>query len=160
MNLLDNENIKDNLAYCLNCPKKPCSSACPLNNDIPKIISLMKTQNYKEAFDVLSKTTVLPSICGRVCPHTKQCQGSCVRGVKSEPVQIGQIEAYLGDMAIKNGWEYNMISTKLSGRKYAVIGSGPSGLTAAAFLARNGASVTIYEKRSKLGGLLRYGIPS
>lgn len=100
------------------------------------------------------------SVCGRICPHEKQCQGSCVRGIKGEPVEIGEIEAYIFDEAIKNGYDKNLPKTEeLKGRKIAVIGSGPAGLNAAAFLARYGADVTIYEKYQKLGGILAHGIP-
>lgn len=156
-----NENIQKYMEYCLNCPAKPCSSkGCPLNNDIPTFIKLTKEGKIKEAFHVLTNTTVLGGICGRICPHMKQCEGSCVRGIKGEPVNIGAIEAYVFDEALKNGW-YSEIekSSELAGRKVAVIGGGPAGLTCASFLARKGADVTIYEKYNKLGGIMAHGIP-
>lgn len=103
-------------------------------------------------------TTVLQSVCGRICPHTKQCQGSCVRGIKGEPVKIGELEAFIGDMAIENKWEIGKVESNKN-KKVAIIGGGPSGITAAAFLARKGFDVSIYEKHDKLGGLLVYGIP-
>ncbi len=156
-----NEEIQKYAEYCLNCPMKPCSQkGCPLNNDIPAFIKQVKEGNIEEAFKILSKTTVLGSICGRICPHMKQCQGSCVRGIKGEPVQIGELEAYVFDEALKNGWYKNIEKTdELKGKKIAVVGGGPAGLTCSSFLARSGADVTIYEKYDKLGGILDHGIP-
>ena len=156
-----NENIKKYTEYCLNCPVKPCSNkGCPLNNDIPTFIKLVKEGKIEEAYKILSKTTVLGSICGRICPHMKQCEGSCVRGIKGEPVQIGEIEAFIFDEALKNKWYKNIEKTsELEGKKVAVVGSGPAGLTCASFLAKSGAEVTIFEKYNKLGGILRHGIP-
>ena len=156
-----NEEIQKYAEYCLNCPMKPCSQkGCPLNNDIPAFIKQVKEGNIEEAFKILSKTTVLGSICGRICPHMKQCQGSCVRGIKGEPVQIGKLEAYVFDEALKNGWYKNIEKTdELKGKKIAVVGGGPAGLICSSFLARSGADVTIYEKYDKLGGILDHGIP-
>ena len=156
-----NEDIKKYTEYCLNCPVKPCSNkGCPLNNDIPTFIRLVKEGKIEEAYKILSETTVLGSICGRICPHMKQCEGSCVRGIKGEPVQIGEIEAFVFDEALKNKWYKNIEKTsEMQERKIAVVGSGPAGLTCASFLARSGAEVTIYEKYDKLGGILRHGIP-
>ena len=157
-----NEKIKKYTEYCLNCPTKPCSNnGCPLNNDIPTFIKLVKEEKIEEAYKILSKTTVLGSICGRICPHMKQCQGSCIRGIKGDPVQIGEIEAFVFDKALKNKWYKNIKKTReLQGKRVAVVGSGPSGLTCASFLARSGAEVTIYEKYNKLGGILEHGIPN
>ena len=157
-----NEKIQKYTEYCLNCPVKPCSNkGCPLNNDIPTFIKLVKEGKIEEAYKILSITTVLGSICGRICPHLKQCEGSCVRGIKGEPVQIGEIEAFIFDEALKNEWYKNIEKTsEMRGRKIAVVGSGPSGLTCASFLARSGAEVTIFEKYNKLGGILRHGIPN
>ena len=156
-----NEEIQKYTEYCLNCPVKPCSNkGCPLNNDIPSFIKQVKEGNIEEAYRILSKTTVLGSICGRICPHMKQCEGSCVRGIKGEPVQIGKIEAYVFDEALKHKWYKNVERTeKLKGKKVAVVGGGPAGLTCSSFLARDGAEVTIYEKYNKLGGILAHGIP-
>ena len=156
-----NEKIQKYTEYCLNCPTKPCSkNGCPLNNDIPAFIKQIKEGNIDEAFKILSKTTVLGSVCGRICPHMKQCQGSCVRGIKGEPVQIGELEAYVFDEALKNGWYKNIEKTdELKGKKIAVVGGGPAGLTCSSFLAKNGADITIYEKYDKLGGILAHGIP-
>ena len=156
-----NDTIQKYTEYCLNCPVKPCSNkGCPLNNDIPTFIKNVKEGKIEEAYRVLSKTTVLGSICGRICPHMKQCERSCIRGIKGEPVQIGEIEAYVFDEAIKNEWYKNIEkTTELQGKKVAVIGSGPAGLTCAYFLARSGADVTIFEKSHELGGILSHGIP-
>lgn len=152
------ENIKKKANYCLNCPAKPCSTGCPLGNNIPKFIKEIKEENYEEAYKILSETTVLQPVCGRICPHMKQCMGKCVRGIKGEPVSIGELEAFIGDMAIKNKWNISK-SDDLSNKKIAVVGAGPAGLTAAAFLRREGYQVTIYEKHDRLGGLLSHGIP-
>ena len=156
-----NEIIQKYSEYCLNCAAKPCSkNGCPLNNDIPAFIRNVKEGNIQEAYRILSKTTVLGSVCGRICPHMRQCEGSCVRGIKGEPVQIGELEAYVFDDALKNEWYENIEKThELDGKSFAVIGGGPSGLTCAAFLSRSGANVTIYEKYETLGGILRHGIP-
>lgn len=156
-----NNDIQELTNYCLNCPAKPCSQkGCPLSNDIPTFIKFAKEGNLEEAYRTLSKTTVLGSICGRICPHQKQCQGSCVRGIKGEPVSIGEIEAYVFDYALENGLDKNIeIEKVLQGKKIAVVGGGPAGLTASSFLARKGAKVTIYEKYKELGGILAHGIP-
>lgn len=155
-------------SYCLNCINKPCSQkGCPLENDIPVFI---EEEDAQSAFKVLSKTTVLPAICGRICPHSKQCQGSCIRGIQGNPVRIGQVEAYIGDMSLKENYKIpledinNIVEIgdnkdKIAEKKVAVIGSGPCGLTCAAFLAKYGVQVTIFEKYDKLGGLLIHGIP-
>ena len=156
-----NDDIKKSTEYCLNCPVKPCSvKGCPLNNDIPTFIKLTKEGDLKEAYKVLSETTVLPAICGRICPYEKQCQGKCVRGIKGEPVNIGELEAYVFDEAIKNSWYKEMEKTnELEGKNMAIVGGGPAGLTCANFLARKGAHVVIYEKYNELGGILAHGIP-
>ncbi len=155
------EEINKKVNYCLNCKNKPCSiKGCPLNNDIPAFIEKVKEQKMVEAYNILSNTTVMPSICGRICPHNKQCQGSCVRGIKEEPVSIGDIEAFIGDFALKNNLKIeNKEQKKLINKKVAIVGGGPAGLTCGAFLAKNGVKVTIYERYNFLGGLLVYGIP-
>lgn len=160
---MNEENIKEMAEYCLNCKTKPCRSGCPLENDIPEFIKNIRENNYEQAYKILSKTTVLESVCGRICPHMSQCMGKCVRGIKSNPVNIGTLEAFVGDMAIEEGFDMDVEikseNSMLPKKKIAIIGSGPAGLTCAAFLARSGFEVTIFEKRDKLGGLLRYGIP-
>lgn len=156
---MEKEKLKVEIAAskCMNCVTKPCQIGCPLNIDIPEFIKNFRNENYEEAFKVLCKSTVLPSVCGRICPVDKQCQGSCAKKVSYDPVEIGKIESYIGDLALKNEWSLPK-KTKKNG-KVAVIGSGPSGLTCAAFLAENGYQVTIYEKHDYLGGLLYHGIP-
>ena len=153
------DDIKRSVGECLQCIKSPCQLGCPLNNDIRGFNKLAKEEKYKEAYQLLSETTVIPSICGRVCPKSKQCEGSCVKGrIKdSHTVEIGKIEAFIGDMALKNNWTIS--SLPLKNKKVAVVGGGPSGLTCAAFLRRNGYDVTIYERHNYLGGLLYHGIP-
>ena len=143
--------------YCLNCKTKPCTKGCPLGNNIPEFIKCIKEEKFDDAYDVLQETTVLSSICGRICPHSKQCEGNCVRGIKGNPVDIGLLESFVGDVNKEKNIE---LKEKLvNNKKVGIIGGGPSGLTAAAFLARSGCDVTIYEKEEKLGGILNYGIP-
>ena len=167
------EEINEKANYCLNCKIKPCSNkGCPLGNDIPTFIKQVKEEKYEEAYKILCKTTVLQAICGRICPHKKQCQGSCVRGIKGEPVNIGDLEAFVGDVAIKEGFKIEkstdlaenvesigLKQKEISKKKVAIVGGGPAGLTCAAFLAKNNVKVTIYEKYNYLGGLLIHGIP-
>lgn len=157
--------IEEKVNYCLNCKVKPCSQkGCPLNNNIPEFIKAVKEEKYKEAYEILSETTVLPGVCGKICPHTKQCQGSCVRGIKGEPVSIGDIENFIFQKAIEQGYSLKDVIEKqenpeLTNKKVAIIGGGPAGLTCSAFLAKDGLDVTIYEKYDYLGGLLVHGIP-
>ena len=154
--------IEEKVNYCLNCKVKPCANkGCPLGNNIPEFIKLVKENKIFEAYKVLSETTVLPGVCGRICPHEKQCQGSCVRGIKGEPVSIGEIESYIFDKAHELGYSLkDCYNTKpKTEKKVAVVGGGPAGLACAAFLAKEGINVTIYEKYNKLGGILDHGIP-
>lgn len=154
-----NLEIKKEAEYCLHCKNKPCSNiGCPLNNNIPEFIEKIKEENYKGAADILYQTTVLPAICGRVCPHYKQCMGPCVRGIKANPVNIGKLETFAGDWALENNYQIKKENFEKQ-KRIAIIGGGPAGLTAAAFLAMKGHNVTIYEKYGNLGGLLIYGIP-
>ena len=154
------EEIKEKVNYCLNCPVKPCANkGCPLGNNIPGFIKAVKEEDYKKAYEILSETTVLEAVCGRICPHTKQCEGACVRGIKSKSVSIGELEAFVGDMAIKENYELAKLNKNNKDKKIAIVGGGPAGLTAAAFLLKNGYSVTLYEKYDYLGGLLLHGIP-
>lgn len=158
--------IEEKVNYCLNCKIKPCSQkGCPLNNNIPEFIKAVKEEKYKEAYQILSETTVLPGVCGKICPHMKQCEGSCVRGIKSNPVSIGDIEAYIFQKSVEEGYDLKDIikreekQEELLHKKVAIIGGGPAGLTCGAFLAKDGLDVTIYEKYNYLGGLLVHGIP-
>ena len=154
------EEIEERANYCLNCPIKPCSNkGCPLGNNIPSFIKAIKEEDYKKAYEILSETTVLEAVCGRICPHTKQCEGSCVRGIKSNPVSIGEMEAFIGDISIKENYKISEKNTENKDKRIAIVGGGPAGLTASAFLLKKGYSVTIYEKYDYLGGLLVHGIP-
>ncbi len=145
-------------SYCLNCVNKPCSNkGCPLNNNIPLFIH---EKDLKKAYEILCETTVLPAVCGAICPHEKQCQGSCIRGIKGESVSIGKMEEFIGKESIKNDYKIPTdIDKHLKNKKVAVVGSGPAGLTCSAFLAKRGVKVTIYEKFNELGGILTHGIP-
>ena len=156
-----NQNIKQKSEYCLNCKLKPCSlKGCPLNNDIPSFIKQIKEEKYEDAFDILSNTTVLSAICGRICPHKKQCQGSCIRGIKGESVSIGELEAFIGDYSITNDLKIlKELGDSNLNLKVAIVGGGPAGITCSAFLAKHGVQVTIFERYDYLGGLLMYGIP-
>lgn len=152
--------IQEKANYCLNCPVKPCSNkGCPLGNNIPGFIKAIKEEDYKKAYEILSETTVLEAVCGRICPHTKQCEGSCVRGIKSFTVSIGEMEAFIGDISIKENYKISEKNTENKDKRIAIVGGGPAGLTASAFLLKKGYSVTIYEKYDYLGGLLVHGIP-
>lgn len=152
--------IQEKANYCLNCPVKPCSNkGCPLGNNIPGFIKAIKEEDYKKAYEILSETTVLEAVCGRICPHTKQCEGSCVRGIKSNPVSIGEMEAFIGDISIKENYKISEKNIENQDKKIAIVGGGPAGITAAAFLLKHGYSVTMYEKYNYLGGLLVHGIP-
>ena len=154
-------NIEEKAMYCLSCKNKNCMKGCPLSNDITDMIKFVKEKDYIKAFERITQTTILSSICGRVCPHTKQCQGSCVRGIRGESVEIGKIEAFIGDYGIDNNIEIkNLSEYKELDKSVAVIGSGPCGITCAATLKRLGIKkVDLYEKKSYLGGLLVHGIP-
>ena len=160
------EEIQEKANYCLNCKVKPCSlKGCPLNNNIPDFIKEIKEENYKEAYKILCQTTVLPGVCGRICPHMKQCQGSCVRGIKGEPVNIGDLETFVFDKAIEENLKLKdympqKTNEELKSKKVAIIGGGPAGLTCSAFLAKEGIQVTIFEKYNYLGGILVHGIPN
>lgn len=166
---MENINIKEKVDYCLNCKVKPCSlKGCPLGNNIPEFIKAVKEEKFKEAYKIVSETSVLSGVCGVICPHMKQCQGSCVRGIKGEPVSIGNIESFIFQKAVEEGYELkdvinnnlnDEVMNKLKNKKVAIIGGGPSGLTCAAFLAKDGMDVTIFEKYDYLGGLLVHGIP-
>ena len=150
------EQALDEAARCLNCKNHPCVDGCPVNVRIPEFIQKIVEKDYEGAYQVIHQTSSLPAVCGRVCPQESQCEMHCVRGKKGEPVAIGQLERFLGDrpelastpkMAPKNG------------KKVAVVGSGPSGITCAGELARNGFDVTVFEAFFTGGGVLVYGIP-
>ena len=115
--------IQEKINYCLNCPVKPCSNkGCPLGNNIPGFIKAMKEEDYKKAYEILSETTVLEAVCGRICPHTKQCEGSCVRGIKSNPVSIGELEKIIGDISIKENYKISEENIENKNKKIAIVG--------------------------------------
>ena len=154
---MNDKKIQTLASACVSCVTKPCQIGCPLNNDITGFIKEIKNKDYEAAFNILSVTSILMPLCGRICPHSKQCEGLCVKGVSYKNVDIGKLETFIGDMWLKKHWLIS--SPKKTFKKVAVIGGGPSGLTCAAFLRRNGIGVTIYEKHDYLGGLLMHGIP-
>lgn len=153
------EEIQQKAEYCLQCKTKPCQTGCPLENDIPGMIQKIRNQDIKGAYEVLCQTTMLPAICGTICPHKSQCEGSCVRGKRQEPVSIGMLEEFIGKQAIKQQWEIPLLDSHQQKEKIAILGGGPCGLTCAGFLARMGYAVTIFERSDILGGILVHGIP-
>lgn len=146
--------------YCLNCKLKPCSTkGCPMQTKIPEFIMEVKNENYEEAYKLLQENNVFSYVCSIVCPQEEQCEGSCIRGIKSEPTNIGILEKFVNEWAIENKVEYKISKKELNGKKVAVIGSGPAGLECAIELLKNGFEVDIYEKDETPGGILIYGIP-
>lgn len=143
---------------CLHCKVPKCVEGCPVKIKIPEFIAAIKEKNIKKAYEILSESTSLPAVCGRVCPQEKQCEAKCIRGIKGSSIAIGSLERYVADEAIKNNYS-TKINAKKKKKRVAVIGSGPSGLTCAGDLAKNGYDVTIYEVLHKAGGVLTYGIP-
>ena len=143
---------------CLNCKKPLCVGGCPVSINIPAFIQEVKNKNFERAYEIISESSALPAVCGRVCPQETQCEGKCVRGIKGEAVAIGKLERFVADWARKNGIKPKTDTPK-NGHKVAVIGSGPAGLTCAGDLARMGYEVTIFEALHKTGGVLVYGIP-
>ncbi len=144
---------------CLNCPKPRCVGSCPVHIDIPGFIHHVAGGDLAAAAATIAADSSLPSVCGRVCPQESQCEGSCVLGIKSEPVAIGKLERYVGDWAIEHAAELPKPEITPNGRKVAVVGSGPAGLACASDLARLGYQVKIFEALHDVGGVLVYGIP-
>ena len=143
---------------CLNCKKPMCVGGCPVSINIPAFIEQVKERNFEKAYEIISESSALPAVCGRVCPQESQCEGKCIRGIKGEAVAIGKLERFVADWARENGIKPKNTSTP-NGHKVAVIGSGPSGLTAAGDLAKLGYDVTVFEALHEMGGVLVYGIP-
>lgn len=152
------EQAIDEAKRCLNCKHKPCISGCPVQIDIPAFVAEVANGNFKEAYNIITKSSSLPAVCGRVCPQENQCEGKCVRGIKGEPVAIGRLERFVADWHMKNVTEPPK-RVESNGHKVAVIGSGPSGLTCAGDLAKKGYEVTVFEAFHVAGGVLVYGIP-
>lgn len=143
---------------CLNCINPKCVNACPIGNHIPDFIKEVVKGNIEGAYQILLDKTALPEICGMVCPHEKQCQGSCVKGIKGDPLTIGALEKYVAEYIRINNLED--LSYKANGKSVAIVGSGPAGMTAAYYLSKKGYEVTVYEKENYLGGVLTWGIPA
>ena len=143
---------------CINCKNAQCVKGCPVSIDIPKFISEVKDGNIEQAYQTISESSALPAVCGRVCPQESQCEGKCIRGIKGDPISIGKLERFVADWAREHGIKPAGAKEKL-GKKVAVIGSGPAGLTCAGDLAKLGYDVTIFEALHETGGVLVYGIP-
>lgn len=151
---LSPEQVRDEASRCLNCKNPRCVSGCPVNIKIPDFVKALKENELDKAGDIIRETSMLPSVCGRICPQEKQCEGNCVLGIKGEALAIGALERYVGD----NTDAHAAVRTS-TGKKVAIIGSGCAGITAAADLRKAGHDVTIFEALHKFGGVLRYGIP-
>ena len=143
---------------CLNCKTKPCQSKCPVAIDIPKFIERLANEDIKGAYEVISESSALPAVCGRVCPQESQCESACVRGIKGESVAIGRLERFVADYC-REHFEEEIQKPELNGHRVAIVGAGPSGLTCAGDLAKLGYSVTVFEALHTPGGVLVYGIP-
>ena len=154
----NDEEAKAEAERCLKCKNAQCRKGCPVSINIPEFIRSVQEGDNKKAYEIISEDSALPAICGRVCPQESQCEGKCVRGVKGEPISIGKLERYVADWARENGIVPEKPATT-NGKKVAVIGSGPAGLTCAGELAKLGYEVTIFEALHEAGGVLVYGIP-
>lgn len=149
---------KDEALRCLNCKNPPCVDGCPVNIKIPDFIARIREGNYEDAYKIISESSSLPAVCGRVCPQETQCESKCIRGKKGDPVGIGRLERFVADVHNRKnpGSVYETVAT---GYTVAVVGSGPAGLTCAGDLAKMGHMVTVFEALHTAGGVLVYGIP-
>lgn len=147
----------DEAERCLNCRNPRCVEGCPVNIHIPEFITKIKEKDYEGAYNVISLSSSLPAVCGRVCPQETQCESKCVRGIKGEPVGIGRLERFVADYHLAH--DHDVVKPASNGHRVAVVGSGPSGLTCAGDLAKKGYEVTIFEALHTAGGVLVYGIP-
>ena len=152
------EEAMEEASRCINCKNAQCVKGCPVSINIPAFIEQVKNGNEEKAYEIISQSSALPAVCGRVCPQESQCEGKCIRGIKGEPISIGKLERYVADYAAEHGIKPQP-ATEKKGKKVAVIGSGPAGLTCAGDLARLGYDVTIFEALHEAGGVLVYGIP-
>ena len=152
------EEAKEEASRCINCKNAQCIKGCPVSINIPGFIEKVKNDDIEGAYQVISESSALPAVCGRVCPQESQCEGKCIRGIKGEPISIGKLERFVADWASENGIKPQGAAEK-NGKKVAVIGSGPAGLTCAGDLAKMGYDVTIFEALHEAGGVLVYGIP-
>ncbi|MBQ6135418.1 MAG: NADPH-dependent glutamate synthase [Bacilli bacterium] len=154
----NDEEAHEESLRCLQCINPRCVKGCPVNIAIPEFIKKIQENDIKGAYEVISRSSSLPAVCGRVCPQEKQCESMCVKGLKGDAISIGSLERYVADQAIIN--HFNQAEQKeKNGKKVAIVGSGPAGLTCAGDLAKKGFEVTIYEVLQKAGGVLIYGIP-
>ncbi len=154
----DEETAINEAKRCLNCKNKPCEAGCPVNVAIPEFISRAAEGDFEGAYEVISRTSALPAVCGRVCPQETQCEGKCTRGIKGEPVGIGRLERFVADYHNAHS-KTQPVKPAPNGHKVAVVGSGPAGLTCAGDLAKLGYEVTVFEALHVAGGVLVYGIP-
>lgn len=152
------EEAMDEASRCINCKNAQCVKGCPVSINIPAFIEQVKLGNIEEAYKIISESSALPAVCGRVCPQESQCEGKCIRGIKGDAISIGKLERFVADWARENGIKPEPAKEK-NGKKVAVIGSGPAGLTCAGDLAKLGYDVTIFEALHEAGGVLVYGIP-
>lgn len=144
---------------CLNCKNKPCVNGCPVNVRIPEFVAKVAEGDFAEAYNIITSTNSLPAVCGRVCPQETQCEGKCVRGIKGEPVGVGRLERFVADWHREHIGNDKVEKIPTNGKKAAVVGAGPAGLTAAGDLVNKGYEVTVFESLHKEGGVLVYGIP-
>lgn len=152
------EEAKEEAGRCINCKNAQCMKGCPVSINIPGFIEKVKNDDIEGAYQIISESSALPAVCGRVCPQESQCEGKCIRGIKGEPISIGKLERFVADWASENGIKPQGAAEK-NGKRVAVIGSGPAGLTCAGDLAKMGYDVTIFEALHEAGGVLVYGIP-
>ena len=152
------EMAMEEAARCLNCKHKPCMDGCPVNVPIPGFIEKVAEGDFDAAYEIITSENALPAICGRVCPQENQCEGKCVRGIKGEPVAIGRLERFVADYHMANA-QPAQVDIEKNGKRVAVVGSGPAGITCAGELIKKGYDVTVFEALHKAGGVLSYGIP-
>ncbi|MCR5721547.1 MAG: NADPH-dependent glutamate synthase [Lachnospiraceae bacterium] len=154
----NSEEAMEEASRCINCKNAQCMKGCPVSINIPGFIEQVKNGDFNKAYEIISESSALPAVCGRVCPQESQCEGKCIRGIKGEPISIGKLERFVADYASEHGVKPAGAKEK-KGQKVAVIGSGPAGLTCAGDLAKMGYDVTIFEALHQAGGVLVYGIP-
>lgn len=154
------EKIREKAIWCLSCKNKPCTDACPMHTKIPEFIQYIKENKIEEAYQILIENNLFTHVCGLVCPQEEQCQGSCVRGIKTTSTEIGNLEVFVNEWAIQNGIEPEIPQKEIHKNvKVAIVGAGPAGLSCSYELAKKGIKSVVFEKEDVLGGILYYGIP-